>query len=126
VSLALAVRQEIVVILDYQSRQPMGGVVVEITSEVLLVCVRAPCPSYSKQSWQGTTDREGVLRYPLTLEGPDALLYAHLVGSSFAADVYGDGRRDSAGRPIVRLKRPVASADTGSQDRAQPRANNRP
>jgi len=92
-------------ILDHESRKPLGELAVEVTSEVVAPCFKAPCPVQSQQRWQGTTDERGVLAFPVSLEPPGAIVYVHAVGSSFAADVHGDGAVDENGLPIVQLQR---------------------
>ena len=106
-SIAVPVKMIAVKIIDHRTRQPLAGLRIEVISSVPLQCLRPPCGEVEKQQWQGTTDAAGMLRYPASLDQTGAIVYAHAVGSGFAADVHGDGRRDSRKRPIVMLESPA-------------------
>ena len=91
-------------IVDRKTQKPLVKVSIEITSQVSVNCVRAPCPPHSLQKWQGTTDEHGMLAYPATLEGNFSVVYAHVVGSDFWGDLLG-GRVDHGGHPMLKLQR---------------------
>ena len=93
-------------VLDRRSREPLPGLPVEVTSSVPIPCLRAPCPPSEQRRWQGITDALGVLAYPASLEAEGAVVHAHAVGSNFAVDVHGEGRRDARKRPVLLLEPP--------------------
>jgi hypothetical protein len=106
-SMEAPVKMIAVRVVDYRSRRPLAGLLVEVTSSVPLQCQRPPCGEMEKQQWRGTTDAGGVLRFPASLDKLDAIVYVHAVGSDFGADVHGDGKRDARKRPIVMLEPPA-------------------
>src|SRR5689334_21768898 len=93
-------------VIDETSHRPLAQLAVEVTSQVVSPCIRAPCPPQSETRWKGTTDAHGRLRYPATLEANGAIAFVHAVGSNYSADVHGDSK-DRNGVPIVRLRRPA-------------------
>ena len=101
---AIAAELKSVKLVDAATHQPLASIAVEITSQVVAQCIKAPCPTQSTRRWQGVADGRGVLRYPASLESGSALVYVHAVGSEFAADVHGE-KKDRNGLPIVRLRR---------------------
>jgi hypothetical protein len=107
-SVALPVKMIAVKIVDHRTRQPLAELRVEVISSVPLQCLRPPCGEMDKQQWLGSTDAAGVLRYPASLDQAGAIVHVHAVGSDFAADVHGDGKRDARKRPIVLLEAPVS------------------
>ena len=103
---AAAVKMVAVKIADRHSNKPLAGLPVEVMSVIPVQCLRAPCPKGEQQRWRGTTDEAGVLRFPANLMEAGAVVHAYAVGSGFAVDVHGDGKRDASGRPILLLERP--------------------
>jgi len=103
---AAAVKMFAVKIADRHSHKPLANLLVEVKSSIPVQCLRAPCPQGEQQQWRGTTDARGVLRFPASLDMAGALVYAYAVGSDFAVDVHGDGKRDARRRPILLLEPP--------------------
>ena len=93
-------------IVDRNSKKPLAGLLVEVTSSVPIPCLVPPCPVAEKQVWQGTSNENGILRFPASLAAEGAVVYAHAVGSDFAVDVHREGKRDGSKRPVLQLEPP--------------------
>ncbi len=101
-----AVKAIEVKILDHRTGKPLPRLPVEVTCSIPIPCLRPPCPPSDQTRWQGSTDDQGVLAYPASLDVEGAVVYVHAVGSDFAADVHGAGKRDARKRPILLLEPP--------------------
>ncbi len=93
-------------VLDHRTGEPLPGLPVEVTSSVPIPCLQPPCPPSDQTRWRGRTDEQGVLAYPASLDEAGAVVYVRAVGSDFAVDVHGEGRRDARGRPVLLLEPP--------------------
>jgi len=93
-------------IADRQTRKPLANLAVEVTSNNVVQCLRAPCPPGERHQWLGTTDARGVLRFPASLYENGALVHAKAVGSHFAVQVQGASTRDTQVQPVFLLELP--------------------
>ena len=101
-----AVKTVEVKILDRRTGEPLAGLPVEVTSSIPIQCLQPPCPPSEQTRWRGSTDDQGVLAYPASLDAEGALVYVQAVGSEFAVDVHGEGKRDARKRPVLLLEPP--------------------